>query len=197
MGSSPELAQLETQLAASFEIEPVETFVHLERTDCRVRLLDVGDGPAIVFLHGTMTAGACWLDLAARFPDFRCILLDRPGCELQHTPIGSTDRRDGLPSRSADRQDTDLHAVSDAPRPAGMRGPHDEVVHTPELLARVSAPTLLFCGDDDPFGGVEVAERFAGQLPDAVLDIVIGAGHVPWIDRLGGAAGSMRRHLTM
>ena len=31
-------------------------------------------------------------------------------------------------------------------------------------------------------GGGEIARRFAGQLPDAELELMSGAGHAPWMD---------------
>jgi pimeloyl-ACP methyl ester carboxylesterase len=47
-----------------------------------VRVQEVGRGPAIVFVHGGSASGANWAPLAARLQNFRCILLDRPGCGL-------------------------------------------------------------------------------------------------------------------
>lgn len=48
-----------------------------------VRLQEVGDGPPVLFLHGTSVAGSSWVMLAEALQDaFRCILVDRPGCGL-------------------------------------------------------------------------------------------------------------------
>lgn len=52
----------------------------------------------------------------------------------------------------------------------------------PELLARVRCPVAFLWGECDPFGGVDVAERFVRQLPDAELEMLPGSGHAPWID---------------
>jgi 2-hydroxy-6-oxonona-2,4-dienedioate hydrolase len=50
------------------------------------------------------------------------------------------------------------------------------------LLARIRSPTLLLWGEDDPFGGAETAQALAARLPDATLELLIAAGHAPWLD---------------
>ncbi len=50
---------------------------------------EVGEGPPIVFIHGVAVAGSSWVLLADALKDeFRCILVDRPGCGLSD-PIPS------------------------------------------------------------------------------------------------------------
>lgn len=62
---------------------PVEHRVHLNRNDVGVRVLELGEGPPAVFLHGGPGAsGAIWASLAARLPHIRCLLVDRPGTGL-------------------------------------------------------------------------------------------------------------------
>lgn len=61
---------------------PRERRVHLGRNGVEVRVQEVGDGPAVLFVHGASTCGSSWATLAGRLPDFRCLLLDRPGCGL-------------------------------------------------------------------------------------------------------------------
>jgi 2-hydroxy-6-oxonona-2,4-dienedioate hydrolase len=64
-------------------LSPVEHRVHLNRNDVDVRLLEVGDGPPVLFIHGGPgAAGPIWAYLAARLPHLRCLLLDRPGTGL-------------------------------------------------------------------------------------------------------------------
>jgi pimeloyl-ACP methyl ester carboxylesterase len=48
-------------------------------------------------------------------------------------------------------------------------------------LARVRRPTLFVWGERETFGGVEVAERAAGLMPDARVEVVKGAWHHPWL----------------
>ena len=47
-----------------------------------VRVLELGDGPPVVFVHGASNAGTSWAPLAARLPACRCLLVDRPGAGL-------------------------------------------------------------------------------------------------------------------
>lgn len=60
------------------------------------------------------------------------------------------------------------------------RAMHDD--NSPELLARVDAPTLIVVGDDDfllsPTGAKELADLF----PSASCEIISKAGHVPFVD---------------
>lgn len=72
--------QAEQRLWSDAGVTPAEHRVHLARNDVVVRVQEVGAGPAVLFLHGGPgAAGAVWAYLAARLPDFRCLLLDRPG----------------------------------------------------------------------------------------------------------------------
>jgi pimeloyl-ACP methyl ester carboxylesterase len=61
---------------------PTERRVRLAGSGGAVRVQEVGAGPPVVFIHGASNSGTSWATLAARLPDFRCILLDRPGCGL-------------------------------------------------------------------------------------------------------------------
>lgn len=45
-------------------------------------MLEVGNGPAVLFLQGGPIAGATWAYVAAHVRDVRCLLLDRPGTGL-------------------------------------------------------------------------------------------------------------------
>jgi pimeloyl-ACP methyl ester carboxylesterase len=56
--------------------------VALARLDTTVRVLEVGHGPPVVFVHGASNGATSWAHLVARMPEFRCVLLDRPGCGL-------------------------------------------------------------------------------------------------------------------
>lgn len=54
----------------------------VEGLGVKVRVLELGEGPAVLFIHGGNVSAASWADLAARLPNYRCILVDRPGCGL-------------------------------------------------------------------------------------------------------------------
>ena len=61
-------------------VTPTVHHLHLPRLDTTVRVQEVGAGPPAVFIHGGSVTGTSWADLAARLPDVRCLLVDRPGC---------------------------------------------------------------------------------------------------------------------
>jgi len=75
--------EAEERLWADAGATPTEHRLHLRRNDVAVRVQEVGDGPPVLFIHGGPGAsGAVWAHLAARLPDLRCLLLDRPGTGL-------------------------------------------------------------------------------------------------------------------
>ncbi|MEZ5169086.1 MAG: alpha/beta hydrolase [Acidimicrobiales bacterium] len=81
----------ERALWASRGIAPSDRRVPL-RSGPTIRIQELGDGPPVVFVHGAAVAGASWIDLAVGLrDDFRCILVDRPGCGLSdpvpHGPL--------------------------------------------------------------------------------------------------------------
>lgn len=65
-----------------------------------------------------------------------------------------------------------------------IRGFNERMLHTDELLARLTMPALFLWGDEDPNGGEAVAKEFVARLPNAQLEIIREAGHAPWIDEL-------------
>lgn len=75
--------QAEERLWDSLGLEPIETMLEVDLDGVSaVRVQEFGEGPAIVMVHGGAVGGASWAPLAAALGDFRCILLDRPGCGL-------------------------------------------------------------------------------------------------------------------
>jgi len=92
--------EAEQRLWDSVGVTPIERRVHLGRTGVSVRVLEVGEGPTVVFVHGATNGGSSWASLAARLDGFRCVLLDRPGCGLS----------DPLPARFEDIDELDAFA---------------------------------------------------------------------------------------
>lgn len=74
--------EAEQRLWQSLGVTPTERRLHLDRTGGTVRVQEVGEGPAVVFVHGGSISGASWAPLVAKLDGFRCVLLDRPGCGL-------------------------------------------------------------------------------------------------------------------
>lgn len=65
---------------------PVEHWLELPSLHTRLRMLVVGQGPTLVFVHGGPNAASKWAPLVRQLPDFRCVLLERPGCGLSPLP---------------------------------------------------------------------------------------------------------------
>jgi 2-hydroxy-6-oxonona-2,4-dienedioate hydrolase len=72
----------EQRLWTHFRVKPTERFLTLQRPRARVRLIEVGEGNPLLFLHGGPNAGSTWAPLATHLQNFRCLILDRPGCGL-------------------------------------------------------------------------------------------------------------------
>jgi pimeloyl-ACP methyl ester carboxylesterase len=56
------------------------------------------------------------------------------------------------------------------------------LVFAPVDLAAIGQPTLMVCGSADPVGSIELWQRAMGMLPAGRLEVVDGAGHMPWFD---------------
>ncbi len=74
--------EVERRLWASVGSAPTERRLDLDRLGTTVRVQEVGDGPAVVFVHGGSASGANWAPLIGHLTGLRCVLLDRPGCGL-------------------------------------------------------------------------------------------------------------------
>ena len=74
--------QAELAYWSSLGVEPREEWHELPSTSAPMRVQVVGDGPPVLFLHGVNTSGTVWAPLATRLQEFRCLLVDRPGCGL-------------------------------------------------------------------------------------------------------------------
>ena len=64
------------------------------------------------------------------------------------------------------------------------------------LLASIEMPLYFLWGEDDVYGGAEVARAFVSHFTNAELEVVPGAGHAVWMDDASHAAAVMRRFLS-
>jgi len=96
--------------------------------------------------------------------------------------------------RDTDTMANDLHSSPKIITP--LRGLNQRMLHTDEILARVTMPTLFLWGDEDPNGGELVAKKFVARLPNAQLEVIPQAGHAPWIDELDLCAERTRAFLA-
>ena len=72
----------EQRLWQSVGRRPKEHVLRLPRAGSRVRVQEVGDGPAVLFIHGGPNSGSTWAPLLEHVDGLRCLLLDRPGTGL-------------------------------------------------------------------------------------------------------------------
>ena len=96
--------------------------------------------------------------------------------------------------RDTDTMANDLRSSPKIVTP--VRGLNERILHTDEVLAKVTMPMLFLWGDEDPNGGEAVAREFVARLPNAELEIVPRAGHAPWIDELDLCADRTRVFLS-
>lgn len=72
----------ENALLAAKGVKAEEQFLDLARLGCRLRVLAAGDGPPVLLVPGAQSPAAVFVDLVRHLPDFRCLMIDRPGLGL-------------------------------------------------------------------------------------------------------------------
>jgi pimeloyl-ACP methyl ester carboxylesterase len=72
-----------------------------------------------------------------------------------------------------------------------VRGLDPRLALSPAQRGRIGAPVLFLWGEEDPFGGADVARSFVEPFAHARLELVPGAGHAIWMDDPSGAAGAI------
>lgn len=298
--TAPEYHEAERQLWRVHTGQtPVERYLTLANAGVRVRLLEYGAGPALLFLHGGPNAASTWAPLVTHLSGFRCLMLDRPGCGLSAPPdapprrvrafmvqtlldtLDALDLDEARIVASSFGSYTALATAVEQPAriarmvhlgcPAlvpgsktpvrfvlqtlpGLRAlmlklepPTDETSR--KMLVRIGHAALLDRGESaegfirwythllrytktrehdltlfgqirprdalsreelnqlqipmsflwgaaDSFGGVSVARSLTDLIPQAVLEVVDGAGHLPWIDDPERAAQHVRRFMN-
>jgi pimeloyl-ACP methyl ester carboxylesterase len=70
------------------------------------------------------------------------------------------------------------------------------LVFAPDDLAAIGQPTLMVHGSADPFGSIELWQRFVAMLPNGSLEVIDGAGHMPWFDEPARIAGLLAGFLA-
>jgi pimeloyl-ACP methyl ester carboxylesterase len=73
------LAAAERRLHARYGLRVTERYLDLPQPPLRVRVLEVGDGPPLLLLHGITLLADHWAPLLAELAGFRCIAVDLPG----------------------------------------------------------------------------------------------------------------------
>jgi pimeloyl-ACP methyl ester carboxylesterase len=73
--------EAERELWDHYGLEPSERFLDLDSPAVRLRVLEVGSGEPVLFVHGTVGLGG-WPSLIHELPGYRSIVLERPGWGL-------------------------------------------------------------------------------------------------------------------
>ena len=71
-------------------------------------------------------------------------------------------------------------------------------MHSPSLihlLPRVHAPTLILWGDNDRIVPVSAGERIADAMPNARLEVIADAGHLPHIEKPSEVIPLLQQHM--
>ena len=78
--------------------------------------------------------------------------------------------------------DTMHNELSVIQHAASWRGFRPENTFGAEFLSRIPHPTLFLWGEDDGFGGLDVAKKAVAAMPNAALQSFPDQGHLPWLD---------------
>jgi 2-hydroxy-6-oxonona-2,4-dienedioate hydrolase len=73
---------LERALWDHYGLAPTERSIEVASPKVRLRVVEVGSGPPILFVPGTAGVGPAWGALVAQLSGYRSILIDRPGWGL-------------------------------------------------------------------------------------------------------------------
>jgi pimeloyl-ACP methyl ester carboxylesterase len=69
----------ERRLFVQLHVSVRERFLRLERSGPTVRVLESGEGPPLVLLHGVTQSAAVWTPLIPHVPGYRLLAVDLPG----------------------------------------------------------------------------------------------------------------------
>ncbi|HLM10338.1 MAG TPA: alpha/beta hydrolase [Thermoleophilaceae bacterium] len=71
-----------------------------------------------------------------------------------------------------------------------LRGVRREIL-VRESMVGLPVPTLFVWGDSDKFASPSSGRELAARMPDARVEAIAGAGHLPWFDRLEAVATAL------
>jgi 3-oxoadipate enol-lactonase len=154
----------------------------------------VGDtvGGERVALVGASYGGLVCLDFAARHPELvsALVVLDAPLPDHDWSDdfLSYAEREERLLEDGELEAATDLDmaywGIDEELRPMVRRSLEFDVREVESVdLSSVRAPALVIVGQDDKPDFVEIATRLARELPNARLEVVAGAGHLPSMER--------------
>ena len=137
-------------------------------------IVDEGDGPPVVLLHGRGGSAGAWRELVPLLATrCRVVIPDEP--QDPRAELQEIDRFAVVGEREGADLALDLCLESDhadalvllTPTRAGLR----------DALGAVEIPVLIFAGEDDPETPTAVAEALNDAIPTSTLGLLPGAGH--------------------
>ena len=137
-------------------------------------IVDEGEGPAVVLLHGRGGSAGTWRELVPLLAA-RCRVLVPDDAQDLRAQLEGVERFAVVGEREGADLALDLCLEDDrvdalvllTPTGAGRR----------DSLAALEIPVLIFAGEDDPQTPVEVAEQLNEAIPTSTLGFLPGAGH--------------------
>lgn len=184
--------EAEQRLWEHYGLQPTERFIEVGSPPLRIRVVEVGSGPPVLFAHGTAGNGPAFAALLKELPDYRCVLVDRPGFGLS-SPLAYDARsfgrtvadlqRDILDALGIERAEVVGHSIGGVfalrlalHHPTRIRrvvllgaGPMVQDAGVPTTIGRIASPV----------GAVMVwLTRFRG----VTQGMIRGSGHGPSLD---------------
>jgi pimeloyl-ACP methyl ester carboxylesterase len=215
-----QFAQLQQELLDLYDVRARSRFVELAQPQMRAHVLEAGDGPPVVFLHGGDGEAVTWTPLLAQLQDdLHLYGPDRPGFGLSDRfDYGTVDLRrhagdftvsllDALELESAVLMGGSmggffaLATALDHPervtglilRLTGLRGNRPGTYLGAEL-SHITQPTLVIYGEHDwtPDEISAAAER----MPNVAVLRLAGVGHFPFLQATEQTARAVREFVT-
>lgn len=85
--------EAEDALFAAYGVAAAEHDVTIPELGTSIRVLEIGTGDPVLFIHGSPNNAATWVPLAAAMTGRRCLLMERPGAGLSAPVVTWTDHR--------------------------------------------------------------------------------------------------------
>jgi pimeloyl-ACP methyl ester carboxylesterase len=79
MPANPAYVAAEARIFGGYELSPTVHTLSLARPRLRLRVVEVGAGKTVMFLHGYSHCTAHWAPLVSRLAGTHCLMLDAPG----------------------------------------------------------------------------------------------------------------------
>jgi 2-hydroxy-6-oxonona-2,4-dienedioate hydrolase len=177
----------ERRLWEHYGLAPTERMIEVASPAARIRVVEVGSGPPVLFTHGSFGGGPGWAALVAELPDHRCLMIDRPGFGLSSSMVyeartygaaAAAVQREVLDALGVERADLvgasigDVWALRMAQRFPDRIG-HVVLLGGGPLVREVRVPPLIAMLAS-PLGGIMVQ---ATKLRRATKGMIGGSGH--------------------